>query len=203
MQRTVEFNLVVSNSDEKIILKLLDKGRHLYNLALSECRKRLALLREDLEYQSLLSQRKAAKKSGEPLQKLNAALKTVRTRYGLDQNGIEKFVKAKGGYLLEDFNSQFAQVLAGRAVKAIERVIFGKARRVRFKGKCDNLLDSLQSKSTDTGFFFNTQKGALTHGKVLSLPLVETTGDITGGISIRSSKTSKNLTAGTFHTSGS
>ncbi|HBB33887.1 MAG TPA: transposase, partial [Cyanobacteria bacterium UBA9273] len=46
-------------------------------------------------------------------------------------------------------DSNTVQKLATRAYKAAEKVLFGKAKKVRFKGK--NQLDSVEGKSNKTG----------------------------------------------------
>jgi hypothetical protein len=80
-------------------------------------------------------------------------------------------VKEHTGYLVEGFNSQFAQVLADRAFDTIEKVLYGKAKNVRFKGKWDNILVSINSKQTATGFFFNADTLSVTY-RSLTIPIV-------------------------------
>jgi len=176
MKKTIEFKLKASRSDQKFLLKLLDKGKNVYNLALSECRKRLNRIRADKEYQSLLPFRRDLKKA-----KCNTAVvdklleEIIAGRYFLTKTDIEKFVKDHIGYLSDKFNSQFAQVLADRAFEAIKKVLYGKAKKVRFKGKWDNILSSVHSKSTDTGFMFNHDAKAVTYGigkKKITIPLI-------------------------------
>ena len=99
------------------------------------------------------------------------------------------------GYLAEGFNSQFAQVLADRAFDTIEKVLYGKAKNVRFKGKWDNILLSINSKQTATGFFFDTDTLSVTY-RSLTIPLSLSTGTtiaITNGICNRSPGTSKSM----------
>jgi len=177
MKKSIEFRLATSQSDRKTLLKLLDKGKNIYNLALSHCKKQLNEVRADKEYAALLAKRRILKKEGKPTAEVDSGLQQiVRTRYRLTKTDTEKYVKDKAGYLLDGFNSQFAQVLADRALDAVRKVLYGKARKVRFKGKYDNILVSLNSKSTETGFFFDPDRKAVTYRvsseKRISIPLV-------------------------------
>jgi hypothetical protein len=179
MKKTIEYKLRTTVKDRRALLKLLDKGKNVYNLGLSECKKRLNKIRADEEYVALLTKRKGLRKQGSPLAIVNAQLaKIVRDRYGLTKNDIEKYTKDHIGYLADGFNSQFAQVLADRAFETIEKVLYGTrsrcgstARKVRFKGKWDNILCSINSKSTATGVFMDPEDMTITYGS-LSIPLV-------------------------------
>jgi hypothetical protein len=176
MRRTIEFKLKGTASDEVEILKLLDKGKNIYNLALTECSKRLTKLRSDPEYGDLLDKRRMRKKEGKPLPDTDRALSSiVRMRYGLTGTEIEKFVKDHGGYLTYGFHSQFAQNLADRAVDATLKVLYGKSKKVRFKGKFDNILCSVNSKATATGFMFNPSTKTISYRiskkRTLHMPL--------------------------------
>ena len=99
--------------------------------------------------------RKKLRKDGKSTAEVDSQLQEiVRERYRLTKTDTEKYVKDKAGYIRDGFNSQFAQVLADRVWEAVLKVPYGEARRVRFKGKYDNLLASIHAKSTETGFFF-------------------------------------------------
>ncbi len=63
MKKSIEFKLNTSSAHCRLLLRLLDKGKHVYNLGLSECKKRLGRLRADKEYQTLLALRRELKKS--------------------------------------------------------------------------------------------------------------------------------------------
>ncbi len=172
MNKTIEYKLRTTVKDRKALLKLLDKGKNVYNLALSECKKKLNKIRADKEYHELLSNRKGLKRDGASLAIVNTQLQCiVKDRYGLTKNDIEKYVKSNIGYLADGFNSQFAQVLADRAFETIEKVLYGTAKKVRFKGKWDNILASINSKSTATGIFLAPDSLSITCGS-LNIPLV-------------------------------
>ena len=82
------------------MLKLLDKGKSIYNLSLSECKKRLNRLRADKEYQAIISLRRDLKKAKMPTKKVDQLLRDIVTkRYFLTKTDIEKYVKDNAGYL--------------------------------------------------------------------------------------------------------
>ena len=146
MKKSIEFKLRTSSAHQRLLLKLLDKGKSIYNLGLSECKKRLNRLRADKEYQTILSLRRDLKKAKLPTKQVDQLLRDIVTkRYFLTKTGIEKYVKDNAGYLRDGFNSQFEQTLADRAFDTIQKVLYGKSKKVRFKGKWDNILASVNS----------------------------------------------------------
>ena len=148
------------------------KGKHTYNLALSECKQRLNRLRADKEYQTLLSLRRDLKRAKLPTKQVDQILRDIVTkRYFLTKTDIEKYVKDNAGYLANGFNSQFSQTLADRAFDTIQKVLYGKSKKVRFKGKWDNILASVHSKSTDTGIMFDQETLSISYMGV-DIPLV-------------------------------
>ena len=172
MKKSIEFKLRTSSAHQRLLLKLLDKGKSIYNLGLSECKKRLNRLRADKEYQTILSLRRDLKKAKLPTKQVDQLLRDIVTkRYFLTKTGIEKYVKDNAGCLRDGFNSQFEQTLADRAFDTIQKVLYGKSKKVRFKGKWDNILASVNSKSTDTGILFDPKTRAITYMGI-SIPLV-------------------------------
>ena len=173
MKKSIEFKLKINRSTEKTLLKLLDKGKNIYNLALSESKKRLNKIRTDQEYINLLNDRRTLKKLNKHTTGIDKQLNSIiKVKYLLTTTDIEKYVKDNSGYLVGGLNSQFAQVLADRAVEATLRIIYGKAKRVRFKNRYDNILASLHAKSTKTGIFFNHDTKCIEYGKKV-VPLAE------------------------------
>ena len=172
MKKSIEFKLNTSSAHRRLLLKLLDKGKGIYNLGLSECKKRLSRLRADKEYQTLLALRRDLKKSKVSTKQVDQILRDIVTkRYFLTKTDIEKYVRDNAGYLKDNFNSQFVQTLADRAFETIQKVLYGKSKNVRFKGKWDNILASVHAKSTDTGILFDPKTKAITYMGI-SIPLV-------------------------------
>src|SRR5664280_1736203 len=172
MKKSIEFKIRTSSAHRRLLLKLMGKGKDIYNLALSECKKRLNRLRDDKEYQTFLALRKDLKRAKLPTKQVDQLLRDIVTkRYFFTKTDIEKYVKDNAGYLRDRFNSQFEQTLADRAFDTIQKVLYGKSKKVRFKGKWDNILVSVHSKSTDTGIMFDPEKLSISYMGVV-IPLV-------------------------------
>ena len=196
MKKSIEFKLRTSSAHRRLLVKLLDKGKHVYNLSLSECKNRLSRLLTDREYQTLLALRRDLKKAKLPTKQVDQLLRdSVTKRYFLTKTDIEKYVRDNAGYLKDNFNSQFVQTLADRAFETIQKILYGKSKKVRFKGKWDNILASVHAKSTDTGILFDPKTKAITYMGI-SIPLVLTTVrmmDTTNGTWSRSLTTARNM----------
>ena len=74
MNKTIEYRLRTTRSDCKSLLKLLDKGKNIYNLALSHRKKQLNKIRSDKEYTALLAERKKLRRDGASLVEINGQL---------------------------------------------------------------------------------------------------------------------------------
>jgi len=112
IKKSIEFKLSTSAAHRRLLLKLVDKGKNIYNLALSECNKRLNRLQDDREYQAILALRRDLKKAKLPTQQADLILRDIVTNsYFLTKTDIEKYVKYNAGYLTDGFNSQFTQQL--------------------------------------------------------------------------------------------
>jgi hypothetical protein len=120
----------------RLMLGLLDRGKNIYNLALTECKKRLHKIRADKEYQRLLSGRRALRRSGKKTEDIDKSLNDiVKVRYKLTGTDIEKYVKDNADYLPDGFNSQFAQNLADRAFDTISKILLRQIPEVQVQGQ--------------------------------------------------------------------
>ena len=89
------------------------RGKHIYNLGLSECKNRLNRLRADKEYQAILALRRDLKKMKLATKQVDQLRRDiVIKRHFLTKTDIEKYVKDNAGYLRDGFNYHFAQTLA-------------------------------------------------------------------------------------------
>ena len=81
----LELPLVVTQSDERIIISRLEAGRRLYNAVLDEALKRLSALRSSAQWQ-------AAKVMpiGKPR---NEAFKSLNVEFGFSEYALHAFVK--------------------------------------------------------------------------------------------------------------
>lgn len=128
-----------------------------YNACLGEAKRRLSLLRDSKDYQRARS----LKKGGSERQKL---FQQAKEKYQFNEYAIHAYVKnIQGSWLKEYIGSHVAQKLATRAYAAAEKLLYRKAKRVRFKTK--NQLNSIEEKTNTTGirwkwFVFRRRDGA-------------------------------------------
>ena len=80
MKKSIEFKLCTSSAHQRLLLKLLDKGKGIYNLGLSECKKRLNRLRSDKEYQTFNSLRHDLKRANLPTKQVDQLLRDIVTK---------------------------------------------------------------------------------------------------------------------------
>ena len=108
----------------------------LYNMALNYSNKRLKAVRADKEYRRLLNEKKKLKpkEDKEQIKAINKRLKEIEVSYGYSEGQTQKFVnKGYKHYDGIDLGSQVVQKIASRAFRALEKIKFGKARKVHFK----------------------------------------------------------------------
>jgi len=135
-------------------LKLLDKGKSIYNLGLLNAKKRLNRLRADKEYQTILSLRRDLKKgqAADQAGSTNSLRDIVTKRYFLTKTGIEKYVKDNAGISAGWVQlSVRADISRSCFRQPSRRFCTGNRRRFVSEGKWDNILASVNSKSSDTG----------------------------------------------------
>jgi transposase len=111
----------------------------MYNALLGEARKRLELVRQSIWYTK-------AKKSTDKKER-QAHFAAARQNYGFSAYALEAVADEmrRTTWLGDHLDSHVAQKLANHAFEAVQKVAFGKARKVRFKGKRG--LHSLEGKT--------------------------------------------------------
>ena len=80
-------------------------------------------------------------------------------RYGFTDAALQQYAKEcrhASCWIEVHLDAPVAQKLATRSFRAVERVSFGKAKRVRFKGK--HQLDTVEGKSNKTGLVWRTNQ---------------------------------------------
>jgi transposase len=158
-----EIPLVVSAIDEGVLVSKFEAGRQLYNACLGEAMRRLRLVKQSKLYQSA---RKIKSNKKERLQSFAAA----NAAYGYDQYSLHAFATIiRRSWIGFHIDSNTAQKLATRAFNASQKVAFGIAKKVRFKGK--NQLDSLEGKVNTTGIRWHTEQ--LVWGKLKLQPYLK------------------------------
>lgn len=146
-----EIPLIVSAAQEKVLLARLEAGRQIYNACLGEALKRLALYKQSKLYQQARKLPKGKLRN----ETFNQARQAVGyTEYAL-QSYANQLRQGKKGWLGKHLDSHTTQKLGTRAFKAVEKVNFYQAKRVRFKGK--NQLDSLEGKSNSAGLRWRSE----------------------------------------------
>lgn len=144
-----------------ILEKRFEIGRCLYNACLEECLKRYKKLQHDD-----LAQQKPSKEK-------NRQLSDLRTEYGLSEYAMHAFVQPMQRHFRKHMDAHTAQKIATRAWKAVERFLFGAAKRVYFKRFGE--MGSLEGKSNFAGIRF---KSHAIHWNGLMIPVIIQPNDV-------------------------
>jgi putative transposase len=139
-----EIPLIVNSQSEAELLARFQAGRQLYNALLNESMVRMKLARSSDLFQE-------AKKL--PKGKIrNDAFASARKEYRYSEYDIQAcatIVSKQSGWIAQKIDSATQQTLASRAFKASEKVMFGRAKKVRFK--VPNRFNSMEGKSNKQG----------------------------------------------------
>lgn len=138
-----EIPLRVSPPQEKTLLARLEAARHLYNSCLGEAVKRVQLIQQSRRWQ------KTWKVENKDLR--NALIREACSKYGFTDAALQHCAVEirRSCWIKDHLDVHVAQKLGSRAFRAAQRVLFGQARRVRFKGK--NQMDTVEGKSNKAG----------------------------------------------------
>lgn len=142
----VEIPIKTDSKQMSILDARLEAGRQLYNAVLGEAKTRLDLVRFSSLYESAKKIPKTNKKAR------NEAFQVAKVAYRYseyDMHDYAEFIAASSGWINQHLDSFTIQKVATRAFKATERLLFGKAKLVRFKGK--GQFASLEGKSNKSG----------------------------------------------------
>jgi transposase len=152
----LELGLETDAHEEAFLNKRFEAARQLYNACLSEVKRRLDLLRQSKEYESARSMPKASE--GKPNKERIEAFKALNASFGFSEYDLHAYAtKIRQSWIGNHIDSTTAQKLATRAFKAVARIAFGQAKKVRFKGK--NQLKSVEGKTNTTGIRYNEKTG--------------------------------------------
>jgi len=126
---------IVSNAHESAELnKQFEAARQLYNACLDEAKRRLDLLHQSKEFKEARSMPKTV--NGKPNKERTSAFKALNAKFGFSEYDIHAYAtKIRNSWISEHLDSTTAQKLATRAFSAVQRIAFGQAKRVRFKGR--------------------------------------------------------------------
>ena len=152
----LELALETSPHDEAELNARFEAARQLYNACLSEAKRRLELLRQSKEFQKARKMSKTI--NGKSNKERTEAFKALNARFDFNEYSLHIYAtKIRNSWIGEHLDSTTAQKIASRAFKAVQRVAFGQAKRVRFKGK--NQLKSVEGKSNKTGIRYDENTG--------------------------------------------
>lgn len=145
-----EIPLRVSPSEEVELLTRLDAGRQLYNACLGEALARMRLSKQSKAYQIASSLNK-----DDLLRK--QLFKQARVTYQYSEYALPSYATfIRHSWIGNHIDANTAQKLASRAFKAVERVMYGQAKKVRLKGKSQ--MDSLEGKTNKQGIRWKDNK---------------------------------------------
>jgi len=140
----------------------LEAGRQLYNACLGEALKRVRLMRQ--------SKAHARARKMPPGKERTRAFNVVNQEFHYSEYALHAYAtRIRHSWIGEHIDSNTAQTLATRAFKASQRLLFGRAKRVRFKGK--NQMDSLEGKTNKQGIRW--AKGSFVWGDLKLSPLLK------------------------------
>jgi transposase len=129
--------------EEHTLLARLEAARQIYNACLGEARQRVQLVRESKAFQRA---RTLSRDNPERTRLFRAA----RKQHAFSDYVLQAFAQQFGhSWLCEHLDSHVIQKLATRAYGAANRLLLGKARRVRFKGR--HQLNSVEGKTNAAG----------------------------------------------------
>jgi transposase len=146
-----ELPLKVTRKDEGVLLRRLEAARQMYNALLGEAMRRVRLIRQSKDFNRARSLKPTLRPgSGTNNPERKVLFKRARERYDFSEYALHSYVtRLRHSWLGDHIDSNTAQKLATRAYKAVEKVLFGQAKKVRFKGK--NQMDSVEGKSNKSG----------------------------------------------------
>lgn len=161
--------LIVTSRDEKEIDARFNSGMRLLNACLNEAEIRMNLVRNSEAYQTA---RKIPRSTPEQVKARGEAFNAARKAYRFSDFDIQAYatqVANSSRWIAEKVDSNTQQKLATRAFKAVERVLLGKAKSIRFK--VHSRFRSMEGKTNKQGLRW--KDGMLVWGKLKLRPLIE------------------------------
>lgn len=142
-----EVPLAVTGGDAYRLGKKLEAARQCYNACLGEAERRRRLMVESKAYRQA---RGMSRSTSKEIKARTAVFREVRAVHGYREYDLHGWAAGiKHGWVGDHLDINTVQTVASRAFKASERVVFGKARKVRFKGP--RQLDSVEGKTNKAG----------------------------------------------------
>ena len=134
--------LKVETWQEHILEKRLNIGRNIYNACLGEAWRRYKYMVRNSQYWEAVRMPKGKER--------NKLLNQFKEQYGVRKFDLNRYVQGMGRKFKQNIGSQMAQNIAERAFRAVEKVMYGNGKKVRF---CSvGQFFSLEEKTNKTGF---------------------------------------------------
>ncbi|AFY57357.1 hypothetical protein Riv7116_4949 [Rivularia sp. PCC 7116] len=148
-----EISLKVDSKQEKELSSRFQAARQLYNACLNEALVRMNLVKNSELYQQAKKLRGGDKKKRQDL--FNKARETHRlSDYALKTFATQTANRSK--WISSNLGAHEKQTIGTRAFKAVDRILFGQAKKVRFK--VTTRFKSVEGQSNATGIrFINNQ----------------------------------------------
>ena len=163
-----EFPLGATNCESRELDIRLDASRQIYNAVLGQALKRLRTMRDDAAWKVACN---LPKNTPEQRKTRSQAFDTLRKRHGFLPGDLQKYAETcrDACWIGDHIGSHDTQAVATRAFKAVERYMFRKNGRPRFKGK--NGVRSIEGKSNEAVIRYRETPAPAIHYDGLILPL--------------------------------
>lgn len=142
-----EIPLKVTGSQERELLARFQAGRQLYNACLSEALVRMELVRNSEPYQQAKKLNKEKDKAQR--KKLFKEARELKRFTDYDLQSYANHTARDSTWIANKIDSNTQQAIGKRAFKAVDRILFGKAKKVRFKPTSQ--FTSLEGKTNKQG----------------------------------------------------
>lgn len=169
-----EIPLQVDSKQDRELLARFQGGRQLMNACLNEGLVRMELVRKSVSaaYPQDKPYQKAKKISRNDKKQRQELFKQARQQYQFSEYDLHSFatiVAKSSKWIAKKVDSNTQQKIATRAFKAVEKILFGRASKIRFK--VPSRFRSMEGKSNKTGIrWVNNQ---LVWGKLKIDPIID------------------------------
>ncbi|WP_414581723.1 RNA-guided endonuclease TnpB family protein [Scytonema sp. PCC 10023] len=166
-----EIPLIVDSAPEKELLSRFEASRQLYNACLNEAMVRMELVRNSEAFKGAKKISKSKKK--ERTDAFSAARQAYRYS-DYDLQAYATIVANSSKWIADKIDSNTQQTIAKRAFLASERVIFGCAKKVRFK--VSSRFRSVEGKTNKQGIRWKNDQ--LVWGSLKLCPIIDETNPV-------------------------
>lgn len=141
---TLTLKLETLPFQEDILIKRLEIGRNIYNACLSELHKRYKIMKQSKEYKKVCKMPKSKER--------NKKFNELNKKYGLTEYSLHSFVKMMQRHFKKNIDSNTSQKIATRCFVSFQKLMFHKAKKIKFKRYGE--MNSLEGKSNKCGIRF-------------------------------------------------